>query len=279
MAVQGGRAAARGLRRAAAAVVVGLVRARLQPVRAAEDRRIDQGAGEVAGARRPERRGAQDARAQPDDHRQVRRRPGRVRAGPPLQAGLRRDPLQPRQAVFDSGQLGAGAQGVRGGASARPVYVEALDALGFALEALGDDPGAIASYREGDRVERGAQGTSPRPREPERLLQPHGRSGKALDYARQALALDPKSDRAWFQKGRAEERQGGLDEAVERGEPRHRPEPSSLLVLLRAGRCLSPPRQDGREPEGARDIHPAGAGIQRARKEAARRLPRPGDAE
>ena len=37
---------------------------------------------------------------------------------------------------------------------------------------------------------------------------------KALDYARKALQLDPKSDRALFQKGRALERQGKLDEAV-----------------------------------------------------------------
>jgi tetratricopeptide (TPR) repeat protein len=37
---------------------------------------------------------------------------------------------------------------------------------------------------------------------------------KALDYARQALELDPNSDAAWFQQGRAQERLGRLDEAV-----------------------------------------------------------------
>ena len=37
---------------------------------------------------------------------------------------------------------------------------------------------------------------------------------KALEYADQALALDPRSDRAWFQKGRASERQGKLDDVV-----------------------------------------------------------------
>ena len=40
---------------------------------------------------------------------------------PPLQAGLRRASLQPRQAVFDPGQLGARAEGIRGGASDRSV--------------------------------------------------------------------------------------------------------------------------------------------------------------
>ena len=60
-----------------------------------------------------------------------------------------------------------------------PSYIEALDALGFALEALGDDAGAVAKYREGHRAERGAAGQLRlRPREPERLLQPHGRSGQ-----------------------------------------------------------------------------------------------------
>ncbi len=39
--------------------------------------------------------------------------------------------------------------------------------------------------------------------------------GKALDYARKALELDPRSDRAWFQKGKADERQGHLDDAVD----------------------------------------------------------------
>jgi tetratricopeptide (TPR) repeat protein len=38
---------------------------------------------------------------------------------------------------------------------------------------------------------------------------------KALEHARKALALDPKSDRAWFQKGRADERRGNLEEAMD----------------------------------------------------------------
>ena len=38
---------------------------------------------------------------------------------------------------------------------------------------------------------------------------------KALEYAKKALAVDPRSDGALFQKGRADERQGRLDEAVD----------------------------------------------------------------
>ena len=36
-----------------------------------------------------------------------------------------------------------------------------------------------------------------------------GDSAQALEYARKALDLDPKSDRAWFQKGRADEHRDG----------------------------------------------------------------------
>jgi tetratricopeptide (TPR) repeat protein len=42
-----------------------------------------------------------------------------------------------------------------------------------------------------------------------------GNSAKALDYAQKALELDPKSDSAWFQKARAEERQGQLQAAAD----------------------------------------------------------------
>ena len=112
--VDRGRAAPDEIRRGAAEVLVGLVRARLCLFRAEEDRRFDQGARHVAAARSEERRSAQDPRPQPHDHRPVRRRAGRVRAGDPLQAGLRREPLQSRQALLHPGQLGAGAHGVRG---------------------------------------------------------------------------------------------------------------------------------------------------------------------
>jgi tetratricopeptide (TPR) repeat protein len=38
---------------------------------------------------------------------------------------------------------------------------------------------------------------------------------KALEYANKALELDPKSDRAWFQKGKANEGEGHLEDAVD----------------------------------------------------------------
>jgi len=96
-----------------------------------------------------------------------------------------------------------------------PSYIEALDGLGFALEALGDDAGAIAKYQRAIELNaaRGGSFSSAHVN----LSAYYNRTGdpdKALEYARQAIELDPKSDRAWFQKGRADERRGSLDDAV-----------------------------------------------------------------
>jgi tetratricopeptide (TPR) repeat protein len=96
-----------------------------------------------------------------------------------------------------------------------PSYVEAVDALGFALEALGDDAGAIAKYEKALAMNEARQGRFASPHV--NLSAYYNRTGdpqKAIEHARQALVLDPRSDRAWFQKGKAQERQGNLDEAV-----------------------------------------------------------------
>jgi tetratricopeptide (TPR) repeat protein len=96
-----------------------------------------------------------------------------------------------------------------------PSYLEALDGLGFALEALGDDAGAVARYQEAIRLNeaRGGQFASAHVN----LSAYFNRTGdpaKAIEYARKAIELDPKSDRAWFQKGKADEREGRLEDAV-----------------------------------------------------------------
>jgi tetratricopeptide (TPR) repeat protein len=96
-----------------------------------------------------------------------------------------------------------------------PGYLEALDGLGFALEALGDDAGAIVKYQEAIRLneERGGKFASAHVN----LSAYYNRSGdpgKAIEYARKAIALDPTSDRAFFQKAKADEREGRLKDAV-----------------------------------------------------------------
>lgn len=96
-----------------------------------------------------------------------------------------------------------------------PSYVEALDGLGFALEALGDDAGALAKYQEAIRLNeaRGGRFASAHVN----LSAYYNRTGdraKAIEYARKATELDPASDRAWFQKAKADESEGRLQEAV-----------------------------------------------------------------
>jgi tetratricopeptide (TPR) repeat protein len=97
-----------------------------------------------------------------------------------------------------------------------PSYVEAVDALGFALEALGDDEGAVAKYEQAIALNDARHGAFASAHV--NLSAYYNRAGhpeRALEYARKALELDPKSDRAWFQRAKAHERQGHLEEAVD----------------------------------------------------------------
>jgi tetratricopeptide (TPR) repeat protein len=97
-----------------------------------------------------------------------------------------------------------------------PSYVEALDALGLAQEALGDNSGAIASYEKAIALNQARNGKFASAHV--NLSAYYNRTGdaaKGLEYARQALELDPKSDRAWFQKAKADESQGRLNDAVD----------------------------------------------------------------
>ena len=97
-----------------------------------------------------------------------------------------------------------------------PDYIEAIDSLGFAQEALGDDAGALQTYTKAIALNEQRHG---------KFVSAHvnlsayynrtGDPAKALDYAQKALELDPKSDSAWFQKARAEERQGQLQAAAD----------------------------------------------------------------
>ena len=97
-----------------------------------------------------------------------------------------------------------------------PTYLEAMDALGFAQEALGEDTAAVASYQKAIALNEERHGKFASAHA--NLSAYYNRTGdadKALDYARKALELDPKSDPAWFQMAKAHERQGRLDEAVD----------------------------------------------------------------
>jgi tetratricopeptide (TPR) repeat protein len=97
-----------------------------------------------------------------------------------------------------------------------PTYMEAFDGLGFAQEAVGDEAGAIASYQRAIALNEAAHGTFVSSYVNLGAL--YNRKGdleKALEYSGSALRLDPKSDGAWFQKAKAREAQGRLDDAVD----------------------------------------------------------------
>jgi len=97
-----------------------------------------------------------------------------------------------------------------------PSYVEALDALGLTQEALSDNAGAVASYEKAIALNQASNGKFASAHV--NLSAYYNRTGdheKGLTYARQAIELDPKSDRAWFQKAKAEEGQGNLNDAVD----------------------------------------------------------------
>jgi tetratricopeptide (TPR) repeat protein len=91
---------------------------------------------------------------------------------------------------------------------------ESFDALGFAQEALGEDDAAISSYQKAITLNASQNGHFPSSYV---NLSAHynrkGDSARALECARAALELDPKSDGAWFQQAKAYEDIGRLVDA------------------------------------------------------------------
>ncbi len=84
------------------------------------------------------------------------------------------------------------------------------------LEALGDDAGAVASYQKAIALNDARKGTfSSSHVNLSAYYNRRAEPQKALEYASKALELDPKSDRAWFQKGKADEGEGHLEDAVD----------------------------------------------------------------
>jgi tetratricopeptide (TPR) repeat protein len=97
-----------------------------------------------------------------------------------------------------------------------PNYIEAYDGLGFALEALSDDAGAVANYRKSIELSEARHSNFASPYvNLSALSNRTGDSAAALDYARKALEVNPNSDRALFQMAKAHEYRGELNAAAE----------------------------------------------------------------
>lgn len=97
-----------------------------------------------------------------------------------------------------------------------PQYMEAFDALGFVLESLGEDDAAVAAYQKAAALnaERNASFAGPYIN----LSAFYNRTGdpdKAAQWARQALAVSPQADGAWFQLGKALDRKQQWADAVD----------------------------------------------------------------
>lgn len=97
-----------------------------------------------------------------------------------------------------------------------PSHIESLDALGLAQEALGDDAGAVDSYQKAIALNEQRHGNFVAPCvNLSAYYNRTGDSAKALQLAHKALDIDPKADKAWFQKARAEEHQEQLQDAAD----------------------------------------------------------------
>ena len=96
-----------------------------------------------------------------------------------------------------------------------PAYVEAWDALGFAKESLGDDAGAVADYQKAIQLNEARKGRSVSAHvNLSAFYNRTEQADKALEYAKVALELNPRNDRAWFQQAKAYAKLGQLDAAL-----------------------------------------------------------------
>jgi tetratricopeptide (TPR) repeat protein len=97
-----------------------------------------------------------------------------------------------------------------------PAYMEAHDGLGLALEALGDDAGAIVSYKRAIEINESRHAGFASPYvNMSALSNRAGDRRAAMDYARQAIRINPNSDRALFQMAKAQEYEGDLNSAAD----------------------------------------------------------------
>jgi superkiller protein 3 len=96
-----------------------------------------------------------------------------------------------------------------------PSYAEAYNALGFALESLGEDAKGQASYERAIEISRKQQKPFEAPYvNLSSYYNWHGDVARGMEYAQKALVINPQSDLAYFQLGRAYRTLGNWPEAA-----------------------------------------------------------------
>ena len=133
-----------------------------------------------------------------------------------------------------------------------PSYIEALDGLGFALEALGDDAGAVAKYQEAIRLNQARGGQfACSACQLERLFQPHWRTGEGARVRSQGDRARSQVRSGVVPEGQGRRARGTSGRCSRRAEHGDLVQPAGVLLLLRAGRGVPANGLDRREPEGA----------------------------
>lgn len=155
-----------------------------------------------------------------------------------------------------------------------PNYMEAHNALGFAMEALGDDVAAFEDYQAALRINEEHHGKFVAPYI--NLSGYYNRRGEldvAVEYAKKALEMSPKSDLAYFQIAKAYRARKDWNGAAEALENAIAIKPSSSQYHYALGiayRRLGKIKESEQALEGFRRLEKQTADLENQRREARR---------
>lgn len=153
-------------------------------------------------------------------------------------------------------------------------YMEAYNALGFAVEALGDDAAALQDYQTAIRLNEDRHGKFDAPYV--NLGGYYNRRGQldlAVEYANKALALNPRSDLAYFQIAktcRTRKDWQGVTDALEKAVAINPSRSQYYYVLGVAYRKLGKIQESDRALASFQHLEKGTAEFERQRREADR---------
>ncbi len=162
-----------------------------------------------------------------------------------------------------------------------PSYMEAYDALGLVMEALGEDAAALGHYRKSAEINEARRAGFSSPYiNLAAYYNRIGNSNTALENARKALEMNPKSDAGNFQFGKALDRLQQWPEAAEalNKAVEANPRASSYhYVLAGVYRHLGKLKESQEQMEIFRGLEKEAAEFEQKRREARREESRPGN--